>query len=392
MDAIRMALAGLAWRILWPVLRWGLFKLPSETAHDRTMQTFAVLMKVPGLRWLTAAFFRVRDPRLQVRRFGRDFPNPVGLAAGMDKNAKWHEAFQALGFGFLEVGTITAQPQPGNAKPRIFRLLPDQALLNRMGSPNGGAAAVAAHLAAHPPHTILGINIGKTTVTPNESAPDDYRASFEHLYPFADYFVLNVSSPNTPGLRALQATNVLAPILRLLIDRNTALAQERNVSPKPILVKVAPDLDEQQLNEVVDLCLELNLAGIIVSNTTTGRGGLQLSEAEVQALGAGGISGRPLTRRSRDLVAAVYRRTQGNLPIIGVGGIMTPDDAWQILRAGACLVQVHTGLVYGGPGFIAAINRHLVRQLDQRGLTSIEQIVGEASAATAETAAPALGV
>jgi len=380
MDAIRMALVSFAWRF---VLRPILFRLPllsAEGAHNRTMNAFSWLMKFRSLRSLTSAFFRCSDPRLHVRRFGLEFRNPVGLAAGMDKNAKWHNDLLALGFGFIEVGTVTAQPQGGNEKPRIVRLPKDQALVNRMGSPNDGAKEVAAHLAARPPEAILGINIGKTTTTLNEDAKDDYLASFERLYPFAGYFVLNVSSPNTPGLRKLQASENLEPILRILMDRNATLACQRNEQPKPILVKIAPDLDEQQLNEIVDLCLELKLAGIIVANTTTSRDGLKKTpEQKIRAAGDGGISGQPLTRRSRDLVATVYRRAGKDLPIIGVGGIMTADDAWQMIRAGAALIQVHSGLVYAGPGFVADINRYVARQLSERGLSSIEDVLGEAS-------------
>jgi dihydroorotate dehydrogenase len=241
MDAIR---ASFVWRSVLRILFW----VPAEKAHHLTMNAFSWLMKIPGVRWLTSAFFRVSDSRLRVRRFGLDFPNPVGLAAGMDKNATWHNDLLALGFGFIEVGTVTAQPQLGNVEPRIFRLPTDMALLNRMGSPNRGAKEVAVNLTARPPRGILGINIGKTTITANEDAKDDYLASFERLYPFASYFVLNVSSPNTPGLRKLQASENLEPILRILEERNAALARDRNEPPKPILVKIAPDLDEQQLN------------------------------------------------------------------------------------------------------------------------------------------------
>jgi len=389
MDAIRAAMARFVWcSVLRPVLFWLPF-LSAEGAHNLTMNAFSWLMKIPGVRWLTSAFFRVSDQSLHVRRFGLEFPNPVGLAAGMDKNAKWHNDLPALGFGFIEVGTITALRQDGNQKPRIARLSRDKALLNRMGSPNDGAQEVAARLAARPPEAILGINIGKTAATPNDDAQHDYLASFEQLYPFADYFVLNISSPNTPGLRKLQASEKLEPILRILMDRNTTLACERNEQPKPILVKIAPDLDERQLNEMVDLCLELKLAGIIVANTTTSREGLKKTpEPKIRAAGDGGISGQPLTRRSRSLVAAVYRRTGKDLPIIGVGGIMTEDDAWQMIRAGASLIQVHSGLVYSGPGFVADINRYVAGQLSKRGLSSVEDVVGEASESLASEAVP----
>jgi len=224
-----------------------------------------------------------------------------------------------------------------------------------------------------------GINIGKAAASPLEAAVDDYRACFERLYPFASYFAINVSSPNTPGLRGLQASEFLKPILSVLMNRNAELARERNERPRPILVKIAPDLDEPQLNEIVDLCLAVHMDGVIVANTTISHNGLQAARAMAEGLGNGGISGRPLTRRARELVAAVYRRTQGGLPIIGVGGIMTPEDAWQMIRAGASLIQVYSGLVYRGPGLVAEINRYVASRLHERGVGSVEAVVGEAS-------------
>lgn len=385
MGLTREALGGWGWRVF---LRPLLFRFSAEYAHRFTLRMYAWLLKVPGCRSLCTRLFRVDDPRLHVRRFGVAFPNPVGLSAGMDKNAEWCSAFRTLGFGFIEVGTVTAQPQDGNPQPRIFRLKADLALLNRMGSPNEGAAAVAARLERRPPQGIIGVNIGKTARVPNESAAADYLASFERLYPHAAYIVLNISSPNTPGLRRLQATEFLGPILRTLIDRNAALALARNEPPRPLLVKIAPDLDAAQLDEIVDLCIELHLGGIIVANTTTSRDGLRTPPGEVQALGDGGISGRPLTERARALVATVYRKVGKALPIIGVGGIMTEEDAWQMLRAGASLIQLHSGLIYQGPGFVAAINRHLIKRLAERGSSTLEDVIGEASQHAPSSVAP----
>lgn len=376
MGAILLVLANWSW---CSILRRVLFQIDAEKTHNWTMKRFSSLMRVPGLQRVTTALFRVNDPRLCIRRFGLEFPNPVGLSAGLDKDAKWCRSLAALGFGFIEVGTLTAQSQSGRAKPRVFRLPADNALLNRMGSPNDGAAAAVKTLIRCPPRTTLGINIGKTANVPNEEAPRDYLESFEALYPFANYFALNVSSPNTPGLRKLQAVESLGEILRTLIGRNADLAAARKESPKPILVKVSPDLEEEQLGELVDLCVDLHLDGIIVANTTTSRAGLKTPTGAVQAKGEGGVSGRPLTQRARSLVAAVYRRTRGALPIIGVGGIMSEEDAWQMIRAGASLVQVYTGLIYHGPTFVADINRHLLRRLAERGAASIEEVVGEAS-------------
>jgi dihydroorotate dehydrogenase len=370
----RYALAAWVWR---RAIRPVLFRLDAGWTHSFTNRSFSLLMKVPGCKRLTAAFFSVEDPRLRVCRFGLVFSNPVGLAAGLDKNAEWFSSLQALGFGFIEVGTLTAQAQPGKPKPNVFRLPADQALLNRMGSPNDGAAAVAARLARQPIRQILGVNIGKSASVPNESAPLDYLTSFEHLYPFASYFVLNISSPNTPGLRNLQARDALATLLHALMERNSTLAHLRKERPKPLLVKIAPDLDERQLDDLVDLCVELRLDGIIVANTTTSREGLLTPDRHVRSLGEGGLSGAPLTQRTRALVAAVYRKTRGGVPIIGVGGVMTEEDAWQMIRAGASLVQVHTGLIYSGPGFVASINRHLIQRLSESGKASIEEVIGE---------------
>ncbi len=261
----------LAWfwrRLARPLL----FRIDAERTHNISGRALSLLVKIPGLARGIAACFRVDDPRLGVRRFGLEFPNPVGLAAGMDKNAEWFGAF-ALGFGFLEVGTLTAQAQSGNAKPRIFRLPSDRALINRMGFPNKGAAAAAKLLAHVSKRPILGINIGKSAAVPLESAAADYLESFEGLYPYASYFTINVSSPNTVGLRNLQATDALSALLGALVQKNLELAQSLNGEPKPILVKIAPDLEDDQLHSIVDLCRKLGIAGMIVANTTTSRKG-----------------------------------------------------------------------------------------------------------------------
>jgi dihydroorotate dehydrogenase len=368
----------LAWfwrRLLRPVL----FRIDAERTHDRSGRAFSALVKIPGVARGITACFRVDDPRLRVSRFGLHFSNPVGLAAGMDKNAEWFGAFRTLGFGFLEVGTLTAQAQSGKPKPRIFRLPSDRALINRMGFPNKGAAAAANLLAHASSGPILGINIGKSAAVPLESAPADYLESFERLYPYASYFTINVSSPNTAGLRQLQASDALAELLGALMQKNQLLARSLGGEPKPVLVKIAPDLDDDQLQGIVNLCRELGVAGMIVANTTTSRQGLRSSEKDVAKAGEGGLSGAPLTMRARDLVSKVYRSSQGAMPIIGVGGIMSGEDAWEMIRAGASLVQVYTGFIYGGPGFVASINRHLLHRLSESGKASIEEVIGEAS-------------
>jgi dihydroorotate dehydrogenase len=348
---------------MWPLLRSLLFRLDAERAHHLSMRAFAALMRLAPLAEWTRERLTVHDPRLHVRCFGIDFPSPVGLAAGFDKNAEWFNALAALGFGFIEVGTVTARAQPGNPKPRLFRLPEDRALINRMGFNNKGSAAVAAALARGPIRPILGINIGKSRAVPNEEAAGDYLTSFERLFPYGHYFVVNVSSPNTPGLRELQERGPLTRLLLAMDERNRQLALRQQIPPKPVLLKLAPDLNEDQLADIAALTKEVPVAGLIATNTTTAREGLQTAPGIVERIGAGGLSGAPLTVRSRQMVAQLYRLTAGRIPIIGAGGIMTGEDAWQMIQAGASLVQVYTGFVYGGPCFVRDLHRHLLKRL-----------------------------
>jgi dihydroorotate dehydrogenase len=364
---------------MWPLIRPLLFALDAERAHRLSMRLFCGAMRRGPLRRLTARLFRCDDPRLRVRRFGIDFPSPVGLAAGFDKDAEYFDTLSALGFGFIEVGTLTAQPQPGNPRPRLFRLAADRALVNRMGFNNKGSAAAALALARRRIEPVLGVNIGKSKVVPNDEAAGDYLASFERLFPFGRYFVVNVSSPNTPGLRELQERGPLTALLRALTDRNRELAVQHGVEPRPVLLKIAPDLNEHQVAAIVEMTREVPIAGLVATNTTVSRDGLGTPSARVAAVGAGGLSGAPLTERSRGMVADLYRRTEGRLPIVGVGGIMNGEDAWQMIRAGASLVQVYTGFVYGGPGFVKSIHRHLLRRLAESGKHSLDEVVGEAA-------------
>jgi dihydroorotate dehydrogenase len=361
---------------MWPLIRPLLFALDAERAHQLSMSLFAGAMAVPPLRRLTGRLLRSDDPRLRVDRFGVRFPSPVGLAAGFDKNARYFQALHALGFGFIEAGTLTGQRQLGNPRPRLFRLPADRALINRMGFNSEGSAAAAEALARRRVETILGINIGKSKVVPNEEAVGDYLASFERLFPFGRYFVVNVSSPNTPGLRDLQERGPLTALLRALTEKNADLAVRQGTAPRPILLKIAPDLTEEQVVAIVEIAREVPIAGLVATNTTIRRDGLRTAPARVAAIGAGGLSGAPLSERSRNMVADLYRRTAGRLPIIGVGGIMSGEDAWQMIRAGASLVQVYTGFVYGGPGFVRSIHQHLLRRLAESGLRSIEEAVG----------------
>jgi dihydroorotate dehydrogenase len=293
--------------------------------------------------------------------FGVRFPSPVGLAAGMDKNGIALPAWRALGFGFVEVGTVTAHAQPGNEKPRLFRLVQSEAVINRMGFNNLGSAALAERLTAYGELGYpLGISIGKSKVTPLEDAVEDYVTSLRRLYRFGDYFAVNVSSPNTPGLRALQDAGQLRELLTALRAEAGSLSEAGAAGshPKPILVKIAPDLTEAAIDELLGVCTDVGVAGIIATNTTIGRPGIAPADQAVAAE-TGGLSGRPLTEISAKTVAHIHAETGGALPIIGVGGVLDPDDAGRLLDAGASLVQLYTGLIYRGPGLVRRTNRLL---------------------------------
>lgn len=293
---------------------------------------------------LLRALFSVNNPKLEKNLFGITFPNPVGLAAGFDKDAKLIDELAALGFGFIEIGTLTPKPQPGNDKPRLFRLPEDKALINRMGFNNGGVQEAIIRLRKRKSKVIVGGNIGKNKVTPNEKAFEDYNICFETLYPYVDYFVLNVSSPNTPGLRELQEKEPLRKLLNDVIALSKA-----KPTYKPILLKIAPDLNEAQLNDVVEILKETKTDGVIATNTTISREGLTTSEKEIAAIGNGGLSGKPLTARATEVISFLRKQLGPAYPIIGVGGIMTPQDAFEKLKAGADLVQIYTGFIYEGP-------------------------------------------
>lgn len=333
-----------------------LFQLDAEQAHHATMRGLHASM--PLLRNFIQKNSSVEHPNLRVSAFGLNFPNPVGLAAGFDKNAEHAEVLFPFGFGHIEVGTITGQAQPGNPHPRLFRLPADQALLNRMGFNNHGAEAVAKQLQKHRPDGILGINIGKTKVVDNSEAHLDYEKSLRLLHEFGDYFVVNVSSPNTPGLRALQDREPLEQLLSHLQAVNHHQAQQNQRPPRPLLLKIAPDLTDHAIAEAVEVATQHGLSGIVATNTTITREGLRTPN--VESLGPGGISGRPVRALSLDVVKKVRQHTV--LPIIGVGGIFGPQDAHAMLQAGATLVQVWTGFVYQGPLIVRDINRGLLAQ------------------------------
>ncbi|WJK37643.1 quinone-dependent dihydroorotate dehydrogenase [Solwaraspora sp. WMMA2065] len=341
--------------------RSALFRLgggDAETAHEWTLRRLAALSRSRVALAALRTRYAVAAPRTV---FGVDFPNPVGLAAGMDKDGLALPAWPALGFGFVEVGTVTARPQPGNPRPRLFRLPASEAVINRMGFNNAGAEALADRLAvlgrlderagfgrSHPAHADrpvpLGISLGKSKVVPIEEAVDDYLSAYKALSGYGQYFVINVSSPNTPGLRQLQDRGHLDTLLATLVGE------------RPILVKIAPDLSEPAIAELLEVCLARGAAGVIATNTTLSRSGLAGADAD-QADQAGGLSGRPLTGRAREVVSFVHRETGGALPVIGVGGILDPDDAARMFDAGASLVQLYTGFIYRGPGLVRAIAR-----------------------------------
>jgi dihydroorotate dehydrogenase len=352
-------------------------RVPAETAHRLGFGLIRAVVVIPGLGSLLRGWLVPRDPVLQVRALGLDFPGPLGLAAGFDKDALGVDAMGALGFAFVEVGTVTAQPQPGNPKPRLFRLANDRALVNRMGFNNAGSAAAAARLRARGRGrgVVVGVNIGKSKVVPENEAVDDYVASARLLADVAEYLVVNVSSPNTPGLRSLQAVEHLRP---LLVGVRDALdgASSRRV---PLLVKIAPDLADEDVDAVADLALELGLDGIIATNTTVSRDGLVTGAAQVKTMGAGGVSGAPLKDRSLAVLRRLRGRVGDRLVLVGVGGIETADDAWARIQAGAALVQAYTGFIYGGPLWPRRIHRGLARRARQAGYTSISEATGSAT-------------
>ncbi|MFC5412505.1 quinone-dependent dihydroorotate dehydrogenase [Larkinella bovis] len=329
-------------RVVLPLL----FRFDAEKIHHFVTSLLKISLSIPGFRWLARQLFTFDDPRLKREVFGISFPNPVGLAAGFDKNAEWVDELACLGFGFIEIGTVTPRPQPGNDRPRLFRLKADKGLINRMGFNNEGAKAAAERLRNRKsgPKLIIGGNIGKNKTTPNENALDDYLACFHDLFDAVDYFVVNVSSPNTPGLRALQEKEPLMALLQRLQDEN-----RRKPVSKPILLKIAPDLTDSQLDDIIEIVATTRIAGIIATNTTISRDGLQTDAQTVEKIGAGGVSGAPLRHRSTEVIRYLCQKSNHAFPVIGVGGIATAADALEKLRAGASLVQVYTGFIYEGP-------------------------------------------
>ncbi len=329
-----------------------LFKFDPETVHYFTFNMLRKIFKIPGISRLFCQKFKIENPALEREVFGLKFKNPVGLAAGLDKDAKMYKELSTLGFGFIEIGTVTPKPQVGNEKKRLFRLKDDEAIINRMGFNNDGVLAAAERLKSNK-DVLIGGNIGKNKITPNDKAVEDYKTCFDALHDYVDYFVVNVSSPNTPNLRELQDKEPLTKLLKTLQNRNA----EKSIQ-KPILLKIAPDLTDSQLMDIIDIVKETKIAGVIATNTTISRDGLQ-SKNKTEM---GGLSGKPLKNRSTEVIQFLSQKSNKAFPIIGVGGIHSAEDALEKLEAGASLVQLYTGFIYEGPGLIKAINESLLEQ------------------------------
>lgn len=334
------------------LLRPILFSIDAERVHHLVFRLLSVTGKLPGLKSLLSSIYAYKHTTLGRNILGLHFENPVGLAAGFDKDAKLIDELSCFGFGFIEIGTLTPKPQPGNDKPRLFRLRADQGLINRMGFNNGGVYEAALRLKQRTSNVIVGGNIGKNKVTPNEQAFSDYTACVDALDGLVDYFVVNVSSPNTPGLRELQEKE---PLRKLLADVKSLVQSKQN--PKPVLLKIAPDLTTSQLDDIIEILLETKTDGVIATNTTISREGLTTPADELNAIGNGGLSGKPLRDRSTEVIKYLREKLGPNYPIIGVGGIMTPEDAVEKIKAGADLIQIYTGFVYEGPGIVKRINK-----------------------------------
>src|SRR5690554_7972265 len=332
------------------IIRPVFFKFDPEKVHHFTFSMIKMMQAIPGAKAIIKSVYQVNDQRLEREVFGLKFKNPVGLAAGLDKDAKIYNELDAFGFGFIEIGTITPKPQDGNPKKRLFRLKEDSGIINRMGFNNGGIELAVERLKKNK-GVLIGGNIGKNKVTPNEEAVNDYILCFDALYDYVDYFVVNVSSPNTPNLRALQDKEPLTELLQTLQNKN-----QTKVKAKPILLKIAPDLTNEQLLDIIDIVQNTKIAGVIATNTTIARENL-ISENQKET---GGLSGKPLTHRSTEVIRFLSEKSNNAFPIIGVGGIHTPEDAIEKLNAGASLIQLYTGFIYEGPKLVKAINKKLL--------------------------------
>lgn len=340
---------------IYKLLKVVLFKMQPEKAHHFTVKMLRFTLKTPLIGKLFSKSLTVEHPSLKRTVFGLDFPNPVGLAAGFDKDGKYYKDMASLGFGFIEIGTVTPKPQIGNERPRLFRLPKDEGLINRMGFNNEGVEAMVKRLKDRPENIIIGGNIGKNKVTPNEEAVQDYVTCFEALFPYVDYFVVNVSSPNTPNLRDLQDKE---PLTQLLTKLQTLNAKKE--SRKPILLKIAPDLSDFQLDDIIEIFYETKIDGIVATNTTISRADLATTNQEVASIGNGGLSGLPVKDRSTQVIRYLHQNSKGEIPIIGVGGINGVEAAKEKLEAGATLLQVYSSMIYYGPTLVHDINKSLI--------------------------------
>ncbi len=343
------------------VIRPLLFLFPPEKVHDFAVLTVRIMMNIPVISWITRKIFLIKDSRLERKVFGLLFSNPVGFAAGFDKNAEFYNEFSDFGFSFIEIGTVTPKAQSGNPKPRSFRFRADHALVNRMGFNNKGVRYAAEKLKKNKSGIIIGGNIGKNTLTPNDDAVADYRECFEILYDYVDYFAVNVSCPNIGDIKKLQDKCGLTKLMKSLkeIDRSMG-------GNKPVLLKISPDLNKNQLDEIIDVVRDSGTDGIIATNTTVSRENLRTPTEVIEKTGNGGLSGRPLKDRSTEIIRYLVQKSGKTIPVIGVGGIMSPEDAIEKLNAGASLVQVYTGFIYSGPFLVKNINRELLKTIDKK--------------------------
>jgi len=342
---------------MYKIVRFFLFLFNPEFIHHITFKAIKIVAMLPGAMWLWRVIFKVKKVGLEREVFGIKFDNPVGLAAGFDKDAKLFDELASFGFGFIEIGTVTPLPQDGNPKPRLFRLNDDSGLINRMGFNNQGIELVVARLRRKKSDIIIGGNIGKNKHTLNEDAVNDYAICFEKLFSYVDYFAVNVSSPNTPGLRDLQEKKPLTALLNSLQDLNN-----KKEKRKPILLKIAPDLTNEQLDDIIDIVADTKIDGVIATNTTVDRSGLKTAENSVQAMGNGGLSGKPIRLRSTQVIKYLADKSNKAFPIIGVGGIHSAEDALEKLDAGATLLQVYTGFIYEGPSIVKRINKAILEK------------------------------
>lgn len=342
------------------IIRPTLFLLQPETVHGLVVSLVKAFFLIPGVKYLVKRYYTFNHPSLNREVFGLKFTNPVGLAAGFDKNAEFYNDFDAFGFSFIEVGTVTPKPQPGNDKPRSFRLRSDQGLINRMGFNNKGVINARKNLQSPIRKTVIGGNIGKNTNTPNQEAVNDYLECFKQLYSVVDYFVVNVSCPNISNLKDLQDVDNLREILQQLVNHRL-----NQPNYKPILLKISPDLNFNQLDESIELVKELKIDGFVATNTSTSREGLVTPDETLSIIGNGGLSGKPIKDRSTEVIRYISSKTDGKFPIIGVGGIMSETDAIEKLNAGASLIQIYTGFIYTGPILVKKICKALVKNINE---------------------------